>query len=260
MRTTIVILSGWILLLMLTACSENYTPRKYMGLKGKVTSLRDTVYRFKYSYDTLRTPDKIGHITIIGFDDWGNITSQYEYLGMDSVPFQIEEYLYSGDTLLWSSSRIRQSDGTYAALVYEFVSRNNNTVKYKIDNGSEIWEEQVRTSGKYRCYSGKGEWGYEKKDAWADKNNNITKWKLLSVSDEFKSVTKDSSNTFSVLRMYKYDSYDHVIEEIHIEDGDTTVYTNSYSGYDDRGNWTESKTQVDGRFKILTKRTIKYTE
>lgn len=260
MRTTLIILFGWILFLTLAACSENYIPKKYMGLQGKIISLRDTVYGFKHSFYTLRIPDEVRSIRIINFDDRGNITEQYEYLRMDSIPFEMHEYLYSGDTLLKRCTQTRMSDGTYSTLVFEFVSQNNDVIKYKLNNGYEIWEQQVKTSGKYYCSSSKGEWGYSKEEQWFDKNNNIIKWKLLSVSDAFKSANKDGSNTLSMLHMYKYDSNNNLIEEKYIEDDDTTVFTHSYTRYDEQGNWTERKTEKDSRYESLIRRTITYAE
>lgn len=260
MKTTLRTFCGGALLLILVACSENYTPKKYAGLNGKVVSLRDTVYLIRSSFHTLGTVDNISSILTMDFDERGNVIREDEYVVWDSLPFRIKEYSYSGDTLLRRSFRTRVSDSTYVALVYDFVSQDNGIIKTKVSNGVESWEGEVKNSGKYCCHFEKGEFGYSKDEIWADKNDNIIKWKLVNVSDEFKGVTKDSSNVFRLLQTYKYDSNGNKIGCVSVEDEDTIVFTYSYTRYDDHGNWIESKTNKNGSDVFLTKRTIKYAE
>lgn len=249
MKPIFIVLSAWILF-SICSCAEDYTPKKYGGLKGKVESIRDTVYELGGFYS-----GDIRRIVITDFDREGNLIKSKEYLGTDSIPYMIHEYTYINNMLSSSYWGTRNSDGTYTSSEEEAIPGYNGT-RYKGKSETQTWERQVKTSGKYQCSLSKGEWGYSKEEMWTDKNNNDIRHKIYTVSKDLEGVTTDGTSLW--ISLTKYDERGFEVENTCIENNDTTIYTYTYSKYDDHGNWTERKRQVNGRFKYLEKKSIKY--
>lgn len=259
MKTIFIVLSAWILF-SIGSCREDYTARKYGGLKGNVENIRDTVYELaQLGSFILDEPGDIRETTIFDFDREGNLIKSMVYLGTDSIPFEINEYTYINNMLSSSYSGTRASDGTYSTFTSEAIPGYNGT-RYKDNNGTQTWERQVNTSGKYQCHLSKGEWGYSKEEIWADKNNNIIRHQIQTVSKELEGVTRDGTNSIKWTSVTKYDENDFEIENTCIENKDTTTSAYMYSRYDDHGNWTERKEQINGHFKYLVRRSIKYAD
>lgn len=259
MKPIFIISSAWILF-SIWSCREDYTPRKYTGLNGKIENIRDTVYEFEqlgpFIFDR---PGDISKTVTFDFDREGNLIKSMEYLGTDSMPYAINEYMYINNMLSSNYSRTRIGDSTYFTFSSEAIPGYNGT-RYKENNGTQTWERQVNTSGKHQCHVSKGEWGYNKEEIWADKNNNIIKYQSQTVSKDLEGITTDGANSIKRTSITKYDENDFEIENTQIENKDTTIYTYTYSRYDDHGNWTEKKIQINGHFKYIVKRSIKYAE
>lgn len=259
MKPIFIILSVWILF-SIWSCREDYTHRKYTGLKGNVENIRDTVYKFaQLGSFILDKPGDISKTITFDFDREGNLIKSMEYLSSDSIPYAINEYTYTNNMLSSSYTRTRVHDSTYFTISSEAIPGNNGT-RYKENNGTQTWERQVNTSGKYQCHLSKGEWGYSKEEIWADKNNNIIKHQIQTVSKDLEGITMDGTNSIKWTSITKYDENDFEIENTCIENKETTTYTYTYSRYDDHGNWTERKIQTNGHFTHLVKRSIKYAE
>lgn len=259
MKPIFIVLSAWILF-SIWSCKEDYTPRKYAGLKGNIESIRDTVYQFaQLGAFILDRPGDISKTVTFDFDREGNLIKSMEYLDTDSIPYVINEYTYINNMLSSSYTRTRVNDSTYLTVSSEAIPGCNGT-RYKENNGTQTWERQVNTSGKYRCHFSKGEWGYTKEKIWADKNNNIIKYQFKTVSNDLEGITEDGGNSIQWTSRLKYDENDFEIENTRIENKDTTTRTYTYSRYDDHGNWTERKVQTNGHFTHIVKRSIKYAE
>lgn len=258
---SIVILLLECVLLVASACSEDYTPKKYMGLKGNIESVRDTVYEFsQLGAFVLDAPGDIYRTIAIDFDHHGNITKQIEYQANNPMPFAISEHSYTNDTLVASHSRLHERDSSYHTISSKYIPGKGKTMKYEENNGTQTWIRQVKTSGKYRCHLSEGDWGYTKEEIWADGKNNIIKHRILTESKELAEVTEDGSGIIEQVVITKYDPDGNEIEDTRIENKDTMICTYSYPRYDDHGNWIEMKTQVNSHFKYITKRTITYAK
>lgn len=70
----------------------------------------------------------------------------------------------------------------------------------------------------------------------------------------------NGTNTLEKISTTKFDKNGEITETVYIENNDTAVTVYSYHLYDKYGNWTEERSETNGYFKQLKKRTIKYVE
>ena len=158
------------MLCTLFACGrEDYTPKKYMGLKGKIAGIRDTVYDCTLLGFDVGSGD-LKRVSAVDFDAEGNIIKTTVY-NADSSNVDIGESVYKDHALFSSRSRwqIGRDVFTYTS---ERISMENGTLKYKESNDTQHWIREVKTTGKYRLEYSEGDYGYTKKESWADNGNN----------------------------------------------------------------------------------------
>lgn len=238
------------------ACHEkDYSSKKYMGLKGKIASIRDSAYNC-----TLRGfypgSGELSEIQTIDFDTKGNAI-RIAKCNADSSYVVITEYVYRDNALFSSNQRVRVGEDSFTN-TSERISIKNDTLKYKESNGTQQWIREVKTTGKYHLERTKGEYGYSKEEAWADNNNNIIKTRYMLVSNELD--FSNGTNTLEKISTTKFDKNGEITETVYIENNDTAVTVYSYHLYDKYGNWTEERSETNRYFKQLKKRTIKYVE
>lgn len=246
---------GCILFSLLACGKEDYTPKKYMGLNGKVASIRDTVYDCTF-LGFHQDSGELREVQTIDFDMEGNVVKAAMY-NADSSYVNIDNYVYKDNVLFSSNGQMRIGKDSFP-YTSERIAIKNGIPKYKESNGTQQWTKEVKTIGKYRLEYSEGEYGYTKDEIWADDNDNIIKTKYLSVINELK--FPNSTDTLEKASTIKYDKDNNITETINIENKDTVVTTYSHYQYDKYGNWTEVRSESNGYFKRLIKRTIKYVE
>lgn len=241
---------------MLFACAqEDYTPKKYMGLKGKVAGIRDTVYDCTLT-GFLPGTGELVMVSAVDFDAEGNIIKMLEY-SADSSDVDIKESVYK-DHALFSSRRRWQIGKDVFTYTSERISLENGTLKYKESNGTQHWIREVKTTGKYRLEYSEGDYGYTKEEIWANNDNNIVKTKSRTVSNDVE--FSNGTHVWETEEKMKYDKEGNVTESVRREDKNTTVTFFTHHRYDQYGNWTEKRIETAGYFKRLVKRTIQYVE
>lgn len=246
---------GCILFSLLACGKEDYTPKKYMGLNGKVASIRDTLYDCTLQGFHQGYRDLI-EVQTTDFDMEGNVVETTTY-NADSSLVSINNFVYKDNVLFSSNGQMRIGEDNFTS-TSELIAIENGIPRYKESNGTQQWTKEVKTAGKYRLEYSEGEYGYTKEETWADDDNNIIKTKYLLVNNEFKFL--NGTNTLEKASAIKYDKDGNITETIYIENKDTIVTTYSHHQYDKYGNWTEERSESNGYFKKLTKRTIKYVE
>lgn len=244
------------ILFSLWACGEeDYAPKKYMGLKGKVTSIRDTVYDCTLQGFYPGSGELVA-VQTVDFDTEGRVIKTTD-CNADSSMVVTTESVYKDDALF--STRVRRCIGedifTYTS---ERISMENGILRYKEDNGTQQWINEVKTTGKYLLEYSEGEYGYTKEESWADNDNNIIKTKYLLVSNEERFA--DGTDTLETVKKMKYDKEGNVTESVDTGKDKTAVTVYTYHRYDKQGNWTEQRAETDGYFKRQVKRTITYAE
>lgn len=246
---------GCMLCLLFACAQEDYTPKKYMGLKGKVAGIRDTVYDCTLQGFHVGSGE-LKRVSAVDFDAEGNIIKTLEY-SADSSDVDIKESVYK-DHALFSSLRRWQIGRDVFTYTSERISMENGTLKYKESNGTQHWIREVKTTGKYRLEYSEGDYGYTKEESWADNDNNIVKTKSRTVSNDKK--FPNGTYTFETEEKIKYDKDGNPTESVRIEDKEKTVTVYTCHRYDKYGNCTEVHLEMDGYFKRLVKRTIRYAE
>lgn len=247
-------LLGYFLFSAFVCAKGDYTPQKYMGLKGKVVSIRSSVY--DYSLTGFIGSGELMETLAFDFDAEGNVVKTTQY-NADSSYVTIRDFVYK-DNLLFSSNGQTRIGEDVIINRSEYITTEDNTLRYKESNNSEQWIKEVQTVGKYRLEYSSGKYGSTKEESWGDDNNNIIRTKYLLVSNELEFA--NGTNTIEKETIMKYDKDGNVTETVHIEGGDTTVTVHSYQRYDKYGNWTEQRSETGGYFKRLVKQVIKYAE
>ncbi len=246
---------GCILFSIFACGKENYTPKKYLGLKGKIVNIRDSVYNFPWGYKEL------GSVVITDFDTEGNVIKNINY-NADSSFIDLNEYIYK-ENILYSKKGQMHAGKDVIIYTSERIATEDGTLKYKESNNDQQWIKEVKTNGKYHMEYSEGEYGHTKEEVWADNNNNIIKDKTVTVSNESK--FPNGTYTYMCVDKLKYDKNGNVTESIRIEDKDTVATVYSYHQYDNYGNWTEGRLEINESsknrpYKKLIKRTITYAE
>lgn len=245
------------MLCTLFACGqEDYTPKKYTGLKGKVAGIRDTVYDCTLT-GFLPGSGELVKVIAFDFDTEGNIIKAVDY-NADSSEVRISEFVYSDQALLSSTEVQKYSEENVIPYTSERISLENGTLKFKESNGTQHWIREVKTTGKYRLEYSEGDYGYTKEEIWADNDNNIVKTKSRTVSNDEK--FPNGTYTFETEEKVKYDKDGNPTESVLIADKKKTVTVYTYHQYDKYGNWIEERIEAAGYFKRLVKRTIRYAE
>lgn len=238
------------------ACGEgDYTPKKYRGLKGKVVSIRDSVYdcTLQGSY---QLPGEFTEAETVDFDAEGNVIRIARH-NADSSFVTVSEFAYKDNVLVSSCGQSLMGGDAFTS-TSERIGVENGILKFKEDNGSEQYIREVKTNGKYCMEYSKYTNGYSKEESWADNNDNIIKTRSLLVSSDMEFM--NGTNTLEEISLMKYDKDGNLTEATHIKDKDTITTVCSHHRYDKYGNWTEERAETNGYFKRLIKRTIKYTD
>lgn len=245
------------LLLSASACGqEDYTPKKYMGLKGKVASIRDTTYDYTLTGFHVGSGE-LREISTIDFDAEGN-TIKITNHNADSSYVFVHTYVYK-DNILFSGNGQTYVGEDYFPYTRELIGTKNDTLLYKEGNGSqEEGIRKIKTTGKYHLEYSTSKTGTTTEESWADKHNNIIKTRFLLVSNDIEFA--NDTHILEKIHTMKYDKDGNATESIYIEGKDTTTTVLSHHLYDKYDNWTEERAETNGYFKHLVKRTIKYAE
>lgn len=246
---------GCILFLVFACGKEEYMPKKFMGLKGKVASIRDTVYDCTLG-GFYSGSGELWEVETIDFDSEGNVVKTHKH-NADSSVVCWKEFIYKDNVLFSYNERMCVGEDVFNN-TSERIGIENGTIKYKESNGSQQWISEVKTAGKYRLEYSEGEYGHTKNEIWADRDNNVIKTKYLLVSNDV--TFANGTNTLEKVSTMKYDKEGSISETVHIEGKDTSVTVYSYHRYDKNGNWTEQQLETNGYFKQRVKRTIEYRE
>lgn len=232
---------------------QAYTPKKYRGLKGKITSICDSVYDCTLQ-GFIPAAGELIEVRIVEFDAEGNAIKTMNY-NADSTVMSISEFVYKDNVLFSNKSRQRIGEDVFA-FTSERIAMNDGTLRYKESNGSQEWIREVTITGDYRREYSEGDYGYTKEELWADDDNNIVKTKYLLMDNNHQFV--NGTHTLEKTSTMKYDEDGNVTEIVFVEGKDTVVTVCSHLRYDNYGNWTEERTEINDYFKQLIKRTINY--
>ena len=228
-----------------------YTPQKYGGLKGKITSICDSMYNSTWLFN----PKELISVSIVEFDAEGNWIKSARH-NADSSVVTINEFVYK-DNVLFSTKSWQRTGKDIFTVTTEFIGMENGTLRYKGSNSSsQEWITEVKTIGNYQLEYTEGDYGYSKDELWADDDNNIIKKKFLVMykDEPFANGTHFLEETETI----KYDKDGNEIERVSVLDKDTTILVFSYSRYDKYGNWTEQRIEPNDSRERLIKRTINY--
>lgn len=245
------------LLFSASACAqEDYTPKKYMGLKGKVACIRDTTYDYTLTGFNAGS-GKLMEVKAIDFDAEGNAIKIIKH-NADSSYVAIYSSVYK-DNILFSGKGQTHIGEDILSYSMELIGTDNDTLLYKESNDSrQEGLRKIKTTGKYHLESSTSETGTTTDETWADDHHNIIRTRFLVISNEVE--FSNGTHTLEQINTMKYDKDGNMIENVHIEGNDTTTTTVSHHLYDKHGNWTEERSETNGYYKQLVKRTIKYAE
>lgn len=242
--------------LLFSSCmpeKQAYAPKKYRGLKGKITSICDSVYDCTLQ-DFIPATGKLIEVSIMEFDAEGNTIKTMGY-NADSTVMSISEFVYKDHVLFSTKSRQHIGEDVFT-VTSERIAASNGTLRYKESNGSQEWIKEVTTTGNYHLEYSEGDYGYTKEELWADDDSNIVKTKYILMDKEHEFV--NGTHTIEKTTTMKYGEDGNVTEIVFVEGKDTMVTVCSHPRYDKYGNWTEERKETNGYFKQLIKRTINY--
>lgn len=171
---------------------QAYTPQKYGGLKGKITSICDSVYDYTLQ-GFIPAAGELTEVRIVEFDAEGNAIKTMNY-NADSTVVSISEFVYKDNALFSNKSRQCIGEDVFT-FTSERIATNDGTLRYKESNGSQEWIREVTTTGNYRREYSEGDYGYTKEELWADDNNNIVKTKYLLMDNNHQFVSTPGMTT-----------------------------------------------------------------
>lgn len=228
---------------LLSACSGSKA-QQYLGLKGKIESVKETEYDVIEKFGEAE-PDDITDVTVYNFDKEGNLIKTAMYDKYGDARF-VTENTYKDGEFIQSTTKSQYEE---LPSISKLIEKDGDNCKYENRRENDITTSEFTKSGKYSCSVVKKDGNIiQKQENWFDGNNNIIEAK----------VTRGEDVVFWTKS--KFDKNNYEIECERLNGGDEGVFTFSYSNFDNTGNWTEKKAKKDGEFVSITKREIKYAE
>ncbi|QIU94476.1 hypothetical protein [Bacteroides faecium] len=257
-----------LILFSIGACSNTYRAKPYGGLRGKVSSIRDTVYHLEDD-----STCKIHSVRGNDFDSCGNLIRTYLYSEKGECKYD-NKYTYTNGIPTYIIRKTGKSGQD--SIVEKMIKKRGNKLTYRIGTGENTYIKKVKRQEKYesrKCLYKKR--FFDREEYWYDENDNIIQYKH---TDNIDCTCRDSAVADNIaVRFWYKSSYDdnNDLTEDSIYSADSGSFTKSiyvYPKYDMRGNWIEQQSgEYDTRneqpydrntfhFDFIIKRTITYAE
>lgn len=248
------------LLSFLVACSGDFKSVKYIGLKGKVKLVADTVYSIGF----MRFDSEIRSISLFEMDSSGYCFRESQYNKDGELATSIETS-YTGNGMI-ARTRVEyhgEREDWMKPSDYCLVKEEKDQWTYVTTSGGEEWTDVKTWDGWMRCMititepaAGNQEQTSGELRSFYDRDGNmIEEWQEM--------YARDTLLVHQVTR-YRYDRNGDVVKAVKIYQGQTyqdTITTECfYSEYDDHGNWRTRATQDNSRSGYIVKRFILYAD
>lgn len=241
----------FILGIIIAGCSGSHKSQKYLGLKGKVISVKDSHHHAKEKAGET-VPGYLQYILVHSFDNEGNsIGTNFYYENSDCI--SEEEQKYENGEWIGASFKNNESGEHRVQKRVSLVEAD--------DIIQTVWDEQDMVNNTNRtivlnidkdyghsCWFVKDENDNEvlKQDTWFDSRMNKIEIKL-SIAGQLSSHIKSTFNE----QNEETDRFENF-------SGRENNFKYVYRKYDETGNWTEKLTLVDEKVEAITLREILY--
>lgn len=229
---------------LVVACSKEKKSTKYMGLNGKIETIKDTIYEADEKFGEA-IPGDISSVEINTFDNDGNLVKYASYDADGSIKICLE-YVYINGEFTQSTYRNYYNN---EKVIHKLIEIINDKAKYETTRGetTTISETITRKSkNKVNHTTSYKDEAAQEDEIWTDNNGNIVERKITK-GDEIKFWSKS-----------KFNDKNNEIEQINLSNGNKEITTFHYDEYDEKDNWTKKVVFIDGEAESIITREIKY--
>lgn len=248
------------LLSFLIACSSDFKSVKYIGLKGKVKLVADTVYSIGFT----RFDSEIRSISLFEMDSSGYCFRETQYNKNGELSSSVETS-YTGNGMI-ARTRVEyhgEREDWMRPSNYCLVKEGKDQWTYITTSEGEQWTDVKTWDGRKRSMvtitepaAGNREQTSAELQSFYDRDGN-------TIEERLEMYARDTLLVHQVTR-YRYDRNGDIVKVLKIYQGqayqDTITTECSYLEYDDRGNWRTRATKDNSGSGCIVKRFILYAD
>lgn len=237
------------LFLTLSSC-QSHKEKKYLGLKGKIESIKDTQFEAKEKFGEVIPQGNIMLVEKYIFNDNGQIASLTHYNGDGEEIFSVKNEFKDGKCCLVKTHQ-----------QYNDISATQTPVSMTTTN--EIWNVKMSLGNTEHVYiefdkAKQNKTIIRKSSDGKEINKTFEKYDAQGNLIENKITNTDGNAVYWTKS--KFDENNQEIERKNLAGGYSEgIFAYKYSEIDEKGNWTNKIEYKDGEVESITVREIKYS-